>query len=116
MAQHMDRIFSALSDPTRRAVVERLAAGPATVSELAAPHNLALSTFLRHLRVLEDAGLVRSVKRGRVRTCYISGAPLMAAQGWLAWQREVVETRAGDQAETLERGIARLQAATQQRG
>lgn len=89
----MNSCFAALSDPTRRAVIERLAAGPATVSELAAPHDIALPTFMRHLKVLEDCGLVRSSKKGRVRTCQIEAAPLMEVQGWLEWQRRVWEGR-----------------------
>ncbi|QFT58909.1 Transcriptional repressor SdpR [Sulfitobacter sp. THAF37] len=91
--QRLDLVFATLSDATRRAVVERLAGGPASVSELAEPHDMALPTFMRHLKVLEDAGLVRSVKKGRVRTCHIEAAPLMEVQGWLAWQRQVWETR-----------------------
>ena len=93
MTNQLDACFSALSDPTRRAVVERLAAGPATVSELAAPHDIALPTFMRHLKVLEDASLVRSSKKGRVRTCQIDPAALMEVQGWLEWQRRVWEGR-----------------------
>lgn len=93
MAQHLDSILSALSDATRRAVIERLCNGPATVSDLAAPHNIALPTFMRHLKVLEDCGLVRSVKKGRVRTCHIEPAPLMEVQGWLEWQRRVWDNR-----------------------
>ena len=68
MAHDLTSVFSALSDPTRRAVVERLAMGPASVSSLAAPHAMALPTFMRHLKALEDCGLVRSIKNGRVRT------------------------------------------------
>lgn len=93
MANKLDSFFAALADPTRRAVVERLAGGPAAVSELHAPHDMALPTFMRHLKVLEDTGLLRSVKKGRVRTCHIEAAPLIAAQGWLAWQREILEGR-----------------------
>lgn len=93
MSTELNAFFSALSDPTRRAVIERLASGPATVSELAAPHPMALPTFLRHLHVLEHSGIVRSVKKGRVRTCHIEAEPLIAAQGWLAWQREIWERR-----------------------
>jgi DNA-binding transcriptional ArsR family regulator len=96
MPNHLDTFFGAMSDPTRRAVIERLVAGPASVSELHAPHKMALPTFMRHLRVLEDTGIVRSVKKGRVRTCTIETAPLIAVQGWLAWQREIWENR-GDQ-------------------
>lgn len=91
--QHLDLVFSTLSDATRRAVVERLVSGPASVTELAAPHDMALPTFMRHLKVLESAGLVRSVKKGRVRTCHIEAAPLIEVQGWLAWQRQVWEQR-----------------------
>ncbi|MDB4214086.1 metalloregulator ArsR/SmtB family transcription factor [Octadecabacter sp.] len=93
MQTHLDTALSALSDPTRRAVVERLARGPATVTVLAAPHDIALPTFMRHLKVLESAGLVRSAKKGRVRTCHIEPAPLMEIQGWLEWQRRVWDNR-----------------------
>jgi DNA-binding transcriptional ArsR family regulator len=93
MASHLNQFFAALSDPTRRAVLERLVAGPATVSDLAAPHDMALPTFMRHLGVLEKAGLVRSIKKGRVRTCHLEAGPLLEAQGWLAWQRQVWEDR-----------------------
>lgn len=88
-----DRLFHALSDPTRRAVVERLGEGEAAVTELAAPHAMALPSFLQHLRVLEAAGLVRSVKRGRVRTCSLDGERLAAAERWIAAQRGRWERR-----------------------
>ena len=93
MPSKLDTSFSALSDPTRRAVVEQLVTGPASVTTLAAPHDMALPTFMRHLKVLEDSGLVRSVKKGRVRTCHIEPAPLMELQGWLEWQRRVWDNR-----------------------
>jgi len=93
MTKALDITFAALSDPTRRAVIERLVSGPATVSELAAPHDMALPTFTRHLKVLENCGLVRSVKKGRVRTCSIEPAPLTELQGWLEWQRRVWDNR-----------------------
>lgn len=93
MANNLDLMFSALSDPTRRAVIERLAKGRATVSELAEPHPIAMPTFLRHLKVLEQAGLVRTIKKGRVRTCHMQAAAMNDMQGWLAWQREVWEGR-----------------------
>ena len=93
MQHALDAALTALSDPTRRAVVERLARGPATVTALASPHDIALPTFMRHLKVLEHAGLVRSVKKGRVRTCQIEPAPLMEIQGWLEWQRRVWDNR-----------------------
>jgi DNA-binding transcriptional ArsR family regulator len=91
MSRDLDAFFSALADPTRRAIVERLALGPATVSELAAPHDMALPSFMRHLGVLEASGLVISIKKGRVRTCQLEASALLEAQGWLAWQRQVWE-------------------------
>lgn len=93
MTSQLDSFFFAMSDPTRRAVIERLVSGPAAVSALHAPHAMALPTFMRHLRVLEDAGIVRSIKKGRVRTCQIEPAPLIEVQGWLAWQRHLWESR-----------------------
>lgn len=89
----LNALFQAMADPTRRAVVERLAQGPATVTTLAAPHDLALPTFLRHLKVLEDSGLIRSSKKGRVRTCHIEAAPLATAESWLHEQRQIWERR-----------------------
>ncbi len=89
----MDAFFSALSDPTRRAVIERLVTGPAPVKELHAPHGIALPTFLKHLKVLESAGLVRSEKKGRVRIVHIEAAPLAQAEGWLHRQRRLWEGR-----------------------
>ncbi|SEW27076.1 transcriptional regulator, ArsR family [Cognatiyoonia koreensis] len=106
MANQLNAFFSALSDPTRRAVIERLASGEATVSALAAPHDMALPTFLRHLKVLEDSGLVRTVKKGRVRTCHIETGPLIEAQGWLAWQRAVWEGRM-DRLDALAKQLAK---------
>ena len=105
MTNQLDSFFGALADPTRRAVIERLASGPASVSELHASHKMALPTFMRHLRVLEDTGIVRSIKKGRVRTCHIEAGPLIEVQGWLAWQREIWETRL-DQLEVLAQSIA----------
>jgi|TARA_R100001369_G_scaffold6792_2_gene17858 DNA-binding transcriptional ArsR family regulator len=93
MTSPLNHFFSALSDPTRRAVIERLAAGPASVSDLAAPHPMALPTFMKHLGVLEKAGLVHTIKKGRVRMCHLDATPLVTAQGWLAWQRRLWETR-----------------------
>ncbi|HAP47164.1 MAG TPA: transcriptional regulator, partial [Afipia sp.] len=75
--------FHALADPTRRAVLAKLTSGPATVSDLAQPFSMALPTFLQHLKVLEECGLVRSKKVGRVRTCQLKPRPLEEAQDWL---------------------------------
>ncbi len=93
MSIHLNAFFAALSDPTRRAVVEQLARGPASVSALAAPHPMALPSFMKHLAALQQAGLVHTVKKGRVRMCHLDATPLVAAQGWIAWQRRLWETR-----------------------
>jgi DNA-binding transcriptional ArsR family regulator len=86
-------VFQALSDPTRRAVVERLSSGPATVSELAEPFAMALPSFSQHLRVLEQCGLVCSRKHGRVRTYRLQSKPLRAAEQWMEKQRAQWERR-----------------------
>lgn len=86
-------VFHALADPTRRAVVERLSAGPASTSELARPFGMALPSFAQHLGVLEAAGLVRSSKEGRSRHYRLVPAPLRAAEGWIADQRRLWERR-----------------------
>ena len=83
----LTHVFRALTDPTRRAVLERLTRGPAAVSELAQPFRMALPSFVQHLGVLEDCGLVRSTKQGRVRTYTLVPQPLTAAEHWLAAQR-----------------------------
>jgi DNA-binding transcriptional ArsR family regulator len=89
----VDGIFRALSDPTRRQVLERLSARPASVSELAAPYDMALPSFLQHLKVLEKSGLVRSRKAGRVRTYSIEPQQLKLAEDWLERQRSMWERR-----------------------
>lgn len=86
-------MFHALADPTRRAVVAQLTRGPASVSELARPLAMTLPSVVQHLQVLEASGLVRSEKRGRVRTCRIAPESLRAAEHWLAEQRAVWEGR-----------------------
>ncbi len=92
-AARVDEIFQALAHPARRAVLEQLAAGPATVSELAAPHAMALPSFVAHLRVLEQNGLVTSEKQGRVRTYRLAPAPLQIAEHWITRQRAQWERR-----------------------
>lgn len=89
----LDRVFGALADPTRRAVVRRLCAGPASVTELARPFAMALPSFAQHLGVLERAGLVRSRKRGRVRTYALAAPRLRAAEAWIEEQRALWERR-----------------------
>lgn len=92
-AQTLDHAFQALANPTRRAVLARLGQGPATVSELAEPFEMALPSFMQHLRVLEQSGLVSSRKRGRVRTVRIRPAKLERAAEWLLEQRGLWERR-----------------------
>ena len=96
MAKHsadLDAMFAALAHPARRAIVQRLTQGAASVSELAGPLPMALPTVIEHLHALQTAGLVRSEKRGRVRTCRLDGAKLKAAQSWLDEQRALWEAR-----------------------
>ena len=88
-----DDVFHALSNPTRRKVLERLSAGPATVSELAAPFDMQLPSFVQHLSVLEQSRLVTSKKRGRVRTYEIAPERLEVAEDWLAERRRSWEER-----------------------
>jgi DNA-binding transcriptional ArsR family regulator len=89
----LTRVFQALADPTRRAVLERLHKGPAPVSVLAEPFAMALPSFTQHLNVLERSGLVRSTKQGRVRTYRLAPQPLHAAEAWFTRQRTLWETR-----------------------
>jgi len=93
MANDLDGFFSALADPTRRAVVARLMNGPAPVSELHAPHDMALPSFLKHLGKLESAGMIRSRKIGRVRTVHIEAVAIAEAEDWLKQQRRIWEGR-----------------------
>ena len=87
----LDRTFAALADPTRRAMVDRLAQGPATVSELAGPLPMSLPAVMLHLKVLEDCGLVKSQKAGRVRTCRIEPQMLSEAEKWVSERRRMWE-------------------------
>src|SRR5271154_6009772 len=89
----LDRLFHALADPARRAMVERLSRGPAPVSELARPLPMSLPSAMQHLGVLEAAGLVRSEKIGRVRTCAIEPAALSQAEQWINGRRIEWERR-----------------------
>ena len=89
----LDTVFRALADPTRRAVLHQLSRGPASVSDLARPFEMALPSFLQHLQVLEEGGLIRSRKAGRVRTCEIQPDRLATAESWIAEQRAIWESR-----------------------
>ncbi len=92
-AAPLDLAFQALADPTRRAMVERLSRGPASVSELAQPLAMTLSAVVQHLAVLEASGLVRSQKVGRVRTCRIEPQVLHSAERWISERRASWERR-----------------------
>lgn len=90
MAKHdfrLDLLFTALGDPTRRAILTHLAQGGASVTELAAAHDMALPSFMKHLRKLEDAGLITSTKAGRVRSCALSREAYAPIETWLDAQR-----------------------------
>lgn len=97
MANHstdLDRAFAALSDPIRRAIVSRLCEGPKSVSELSEPFEIALPSLLKHVRVLEESGLISSEKTGRVRTCRIERRALLETEAWIhrhvaAWERRL---------------------------
>lgn len=108
MEQYPDElsgVFQALADPTRRAVLGRLGKGPASVSDLAKPFEMALPSFMKHIRFLEGSGLIRTRKQGRVRTCEIEKKQFAAAEAWLSEQRALWEGRA----DRLEQFIARTQ-------
>lgn len=89
----INRIFQALGDPTRRAIVARLSKGPLSASRLAMPLGVTLAAVVQHLQVLEESGLVRTEKTGRVRTCGIEPAGLSAAEHWIGNLRSTWERR-----------------------
>lgn len=99
-AASLDRVFQALSDPSRRSIVDRLSRGPASVSELAKPLAMSLPSVMQHLQLLEDSGLVTSEKAGRVRTCRIVPATLRTAEQWISRRRAGWE-RAFDRLESF---------------
>ncbi len=89
----LDRAFQALADPARRGMLARLARGPATVSELAQPLQMSLPGVMQHLKALEEGGLIRSEKKGRVRTCRLQPGVLAEAEQWLVDRRSEWEVR-----------------------
>lgn len=98
----LNTVFQALSDPTRRAVIQHLTHGPASVTELAEPFAMALPSFMKHVGVLEAAGLIRSRKVGRVRTCEIKPKTLTAAEDWIGTQTALWEGRMARMARYVE--------------
>jgi DNA-binding transcriptional ArsR family regulator len=91
--EDLNQIFTALADPTRRAVLAKLCEAPASVSELAEPFNMALPSFTQHLKILEDSGLVKSKKKGRVRTLTVVPNKIEKAENWLEGKRTMWEQR-----------------------
>ena len=89
----VDRVFHALGDPTRRALVETLSTGPRSVSELATPLDMTLTAVVQHLQVLEECGLVHTEKVGRVRTCRLGTVGLAALERWVKDRRSLWERR-----------------------
>jgi len=100
--QALDATFAALADPTRRAILARLALGEVSVSELARPFEMSLPAVSKHLSVLEDAGLVSRERQGRVRRCRLTGVPLRAAADWISTYRRFWEERLDALARYLE--------------
>jgi len=90
---HLDQAFHALADPSRRAIVERLSSGPTSVTEIAAPFEMSLSAVLQHVKVLEESGLIRTEKVGRVRTCRIDPEALEGVERWVIERRTSWERR-----------------------
>lgn len=88
---HLDRLFQALADPGRRLMLERLSRGPASVSELAKPLTMSLPAVVQHLQLLEESGLIRSEKVGRVRICRLEPAALTTVEQWVARRRAAWE-------------------------
>ena len=89
----VDRVFHALGEPVRRALVERLSTGPTSVSDLAQPFDMTLAAIVQHLQVLEESGVVRSEKVGRVRTCRLAPDGLKVAERWISDRRALWERR-----------------------
>jgi DNA-binding transcriptional ArsR family regulator len=93
LAAALDRIFHALSDPSRRSMLDRLTSGPASVNELAAPLAMSLSAVVQHLQVLESSGLVKTAKTGRVRSCTLDTSAMSQAEQWINDRRTQWEQR-----------------------
>jgi DNA-binding transcriptional ArsR family regulator len=107
----LDLTFQALADSARRSILSRLSLGPASVSDLARPLNMSLPAVMQHLAVLEDSGLVRSRKHGRVRTCRLEPQALARAEAWINVRREELGRqldRLGAYLETLQTGDDRV--------
>ncbi len=102
-SNQLDRVFSALGDPTRRSLLQRLCLGPASVTELAAPVDMSLNAVSKHLKVLEQAGLIRREIEGRVHHVYLNAVPLENAERWVNHYRQFWDARLESLASWLER-------------
>ncbi len=102
----LNGIFQALADPTRRAVLARLGEGPASISDLAQPFDMALPSFMKHIHFLEGSGLIQTRKQGRVRTCVLEKQQFAAVEAWLSAQRALWDGRTG----RLEKFVTKAQA------
>jgi DNA-binding transcriptional ArsR family regulator len=91
--ERLNGVFQALADPTRRAVLGRLGKGPASISELAEPFDMALPSFMKHIHQLEESGWIRTRKEGRVRTCSLEKKTFKDVEAWLSGQRALWEAR-----------------------
>ena len=103
-SKDLDILFQSLADPTRRAILARLALGPASVTDLAEPFSMALPSFMAHLRKLQDGGLIESHKDGRVRTCSLRAGAFGPARDWMSEQRQLWDDRL-DRLETYLKSI-----------
>ena len=114
MLQHqaLDRVFQALADPSRRAIVDRLSQGDASVSELAQPLAMSLAAVVQHVQLLEASGLIRTEKRGRVRSCSLDRTVLSQAEQWLSRRRTLWEGHLDKLGEVLARNKAAAEPAT----
>ena len=109
MLQHqtLDRVFQALSDPSRRAIVDRLSRGDASVSELARPLAMSLAAVVQHIQLLEGSGLIQTQKTGRVRNCHLDRDVLSQAESWLSQRRTLWEDNLDRLGEVLAQQKAR---------
>lgn len=92
-SEQLNSVFLALADPTRRAVIGRLGRGPASITDLARPFEMALPSFMKHIHLLEETGLIETRKQGRVRTCTLEKKRFALVEGWLSAQRAIWEAR-----------------------
>jgi DNA-binding transcriptional ArsR family regulator len=101
-SEQLDLTFSAISDPTRRAILSQLAQGETTIMDLASPHSISLPAISKHIRVLEKAGLLTRTKKGRVNYCHLNADPLRSASKWLVFYKRFWNTKLDELGKFLE--------------